>query len=93
MMSDVRSLKDDGLIKDNNDIKLVSDFHPRHPIPELCRGLFCAVFSIFAHKIIKEKWKVFEGLWRRRNMYRDYYDAMNQDQTYMFLDKLKELFG
>ena len=42
---------------------------------------------------IKEKWKVFEGLWRRRNMYRDYYDAMNQDQTYMFLDKLKELFG
>jgi hypothetical protein len=24
---------------------------------------------------------------------RDYYDAMNQDQTYMFLDKLKELFG
>ena len=42
---------------------------------------------------IKEKWKVFEALWRRRNMYRDYYDAMNQDQTYMFLDKLKELFG
>ena len=42
---------------------------------------------------IKEKWKVFEGLWWRRNMYRDYYDAMNQDQTYMFLDKLKELFG
>ena len=42
---------------------------------------------------IKEKWKVFETLWRRRNMYRDYYDAMNQDQTYMFLDKLKELFG
>jgi hypothetical protein len=42
---------------------------------------------------IKEKWKVFEVLWRRRNMYRDYYDAMNQDQTYMFLDKLKELFG
>ena len=41
---------------------------------------------------IKEKWKVFETLWRRRNMYRDYYDAMNQDQTYMFLDKLKELF-
>ena len=29
MMSDVRSLKDDGLIKDNNDMKLVSDFHPR----------------------------------------------------------------
>lgn len=41
---------------------------------------------------IKEKWKVFETLWNRRNMYRDYYDGMNQDQTYLFLDKLKELF-
>ena len=41
---------------------------------------------------IKDKWKVFETLWNRRNMYRDYYDAMNQDQTYSFLDKLKELF-
>ena len=41
---------------------------------------------------IKDKWKVFETLWNRRNMYRDYYDGMNQDQTYLFLDKLKELF-
>ena len=41
---------------------------------------------------IKDKWKIFEMLWNRRNMYRDYYDAMNQDQTYLFLDKLKELF-
>ena len=41
---------------------------------------------------IKEKWKVFETLWNRRNMYRDYYDGMNQDQTYLFLDKMKELF-
>ena len=28
-------------------LKLLSDFHPRHPISGLCRGLFCAVFSIF----------------------------------------------
>ena len=41
---------------------------------------------------IRNKWKVFETFWGRKNMYRDYYDAMNQDQTYSFLDKLKELF-
>jgi hypothetical protein len=40
MMSDVRSLKDDGLIKDNNDMKLVSDFHPRHPIFGHVGGFF-----------------------------------------------------
>ena len=25
-----------------------TDFHPRHPISGLCRGLFCAVFRNFA---------------------------------------------
>jgi hypothetical protein len=41
---------------------------------------------------IKEKWKVFEGLWNRRNMYRDYHDAHDQRQSLKFQDKLKELF-
>ena len=27
---------------------------------------------------IKEKWKVFEDLWKRKNMYKDYYNALNQ---------------
>ena len=49
-------------------------------------------FEIARRLAIKEKWKVFETLWNRRNMYRDYYDGMSQDQTYLFLDKLKELF-
>ena len=41
---------------------------------------------------IKEKWKVFEGLWHRNNMYNDYYRAMNQLQSLTFQDELKQLF-
>ena len=63
-------------------------------LPLISRTQAALLADAMAERLgIKEKWKVFEGLWRRRNMYRDYYDAMNQDQTYMFLDKLKELFG
>ena len=41
---------------------------------------------------IKEKWKVFEGLWNRKNMYHDYYRAMEQQQSLAFQDTLKQLF-
>ena len=61
--------------------------------PLLSRTQAALLADAIAERLgIKEKWKVFEALWNRRNMYRDYYDAMNQDQTYSFLDKLKELF-
>ncbi len=64
-----------------------------HYRPLLSRTQAALLADAMAERLgIKEKWKVFEGLWHRRNMYRDYYDAMNQDQTYLFLDKLKELF-
>ena len=43
--------------------------------------------------VIKEKWKTFETLWNRRNMYRDYHDALNQRQSLIFRDRLRELFG
>ena len=42
---------------------------------------------------IKEKWKVFEGLWNRKNMYHDYYRAMEQQQSLAFQDILKQLFS
>ena len=42
---------------------------------------------------IREKWKVFETLWNRKNMYNDYYRAMEQQQSLTFQDKLKELFA
>ena len=41
---------------------------------------------------IKEKWKVFGELWHRKNMYNDYYRAMEQHQSLRFQDKLKQLF-
>ena len=41
---------------------------------------------------IKEKWKAFETLWNRRNMYRDYHDALDQRQSLQFRDTLRALF-
>ena len=41
---------------------------------------------------IKEKWKLFGELWNRKNMYRDYYQALNQSQSLEFQDKLKRIF-
>ena len=41
---------------------------------------------------IKEKWKVFEGLWNRKNMYRDYYKALNLQHSLAFQDEIKKLF-
>lgn len=38
---------------------------------------------------IKEKWKVFEALWNRKYMYRDYYQALGQQKTLIFQDELK----
>ena len=41
---------------------------------------------------IKEKWKVFEGLWNRKNMYHDYYQALDQRKTLFFRDEIKKTF-
>ncbi len=40
---------------------------------------------------IREKWKVFETLWNRKNMYKDYYQAVEQKQYLPFLNKLKQI--
>ena len=40
---------------------------------------------------IKEKWKVFEELWNRKNMYNDYYKALEQQQSLAFQDTLKRV--
>ena len=42
---------------------------------------------------IREKWKVFETLWNRTKMYKDYYQALEQKQSLAFQDKLKQLFA
>ena len=41
---------------------------------------------------IKEKWKVFEGLWNRKHMYHDYYQALDQRKTLFFRDEIKKIF-
>jgi len=41
---------------------------------------------------IKPKWKQFESLWNRKDMYHDYYQALNQKQSLEFQDTLKKLF-
>ena len=40
---------------------------------------------------IREKWKVFETLWNRTKMYKDYYEAVDQKQFLPFLNKLKQI--
>ena len=40
---------------------------------------------------IREKWKVFEVLWNRTKMYKDYYEAVDQKQFLPFLNKLKQI--
>ena len=40
---------------------------------------------------IKDKWKVFEGLWNRKYMRSDYNLALTRMKSFNFLDKLKEL--
>ena len=42
---------------------------------------------------IREKWKVFETLWNRTKMYKDYYQAVDQKQFLPFLNKLKQTLG
>ena len=42
---------------------------------------------------IREKWKVFEALWNRKNMYRDYYQALGQQKTLLFQDELKKVLA
>lgn len=61
--------------------------------PLLSRTLAALLAHIMAERLkIKEKWKVFETLWQRKNMYRDYYKALNLQQSLTFQDSLKALF-
>ena len=40
---------------------------------------------------IKQRWKVFEKFWNRKNMRNDYYTALYQQQYSDFMDELKKL--
>ena len=64
-----------------------------HYQPLLSRTQAALLADAMAERLgIKEKWKVFEALWHRRNMHKDFYLAFGQQQTSDFQDELKELF-
>ena len=65
-----------------------------HYQPTVSRTQAALLADAMAERLgIKEKWKVFEGLWKRNNMRGDYTRAMNQRQSLGFQDKLKRLFS
>ena len=61
--------------------------------PTISRTQSALLADAMAERLgIRETWKVFETLWNRKNMYKDYYQAGEQKQFLPFQDKLKRLF-
>ena len=64
-----------------------------HYQPLLSRTQAALLADAMAQRLgIKEKWKTFGELWNRQKMYKDYYNALNQQQSLAFQDILKALF-
>ena len=62
--------------------------------PKISRTKAAMMAHAMAAKLgIHNKWKVFETFWHRQNMYQDYYDAVNQQQSIEFGDRLTSIFG
>ena len=60
--------------------------------PTVSRTLSAIIADEMARRLgIKEKWKIFETLWHRRNMYRDYYKALDLQQTLTFRDEIRRI--
>ena len=61
--------------------------------PKISRTQAALLANAMAERLdIRNKWKTFEMLWNRKNMYRDYYKALNLQQSLVFQDKIKTLF-
>ena len=61
--------------------------------PQFSRTQAALLADMMAERLgIRDKWKVFERLWNRNNMYRDYYQALGQRKTLAFQDELKKMF-
>ena len=61
--------------------------------PQISRTQAALLADMMAERLgIRDKWKVFERLWNRNNMYRDYYQAFGQRKTLAFQDELKKMF-
>lgn len=60
--------------------------------PTISRTQAALLADAMAERLgIREKWKVFESLWARTKMYKDYYHAVEQKQYLPFLNKLKQI--
>ena len=65
-----------------------------HYQPLLSRTQAALLADAMAERLgIKEKWKVFEGLWNRKYMRSDYNLALTRKKSLDFQDELKRLFG
>ena len=65
-----------------------------HYQPLLSRTQTALLADAMAERLgIKEKWKVFEGLWNRKYMRSDYNLALSRKRSLVFQDELKRLFG
>ena len=61
--------------------------------PLISRTQSALLADAIAEKLgIRQKWKTFETLWNRKNMYRDYYKSLNLQQSLVFQDKIKKIF-
>lgn len=62
--------------------------------PKLSRTQAALLVDAMAEKLgIREKWKVFEQLWNRKNIRSDYNDALCQRKALDFQNELKKLFA
>ena len=62
--------------------------------PLLSRTQSALLADAIAERLgIREKWKTFEALWNRKNMYRDYYQALDQRKTLFFRDDIKKVLA
>ena len=62
--------------------------------PTISRTKAALLAYVMAKRLgIQDKWKVFEKLWMRNNMRNDYNDALDQQQSLTFQEKLKTIFA
>ena len=62
--------------------------------PLLSRTQSALLADAIAERLgIREKWKTFDMLWNRKNMYRDYYQALDQRKTLFFRDDIKKVLA
>ena len=50
-------------------------------------------FEMAKRLCVREKWKLFGELWHQKNMYKYYYVALDQKQSLIFRDEVKNILG